>query len=119
MYLMLMDRAFKVSQYEKKYFKTNVYGNHRYLSSFWDSYNKNLIGVFNFTLNRLDYWKKCKKTKLVLKVLNQCYQAPHTFEDNGYLPSIIELPVNEEELFEEHYTICYLVTQLAVVHYIR
>ena len=91
-YLMAMEKAFRVSQYENRYFKENVYCSNRYLSSFWDSFNKNLIVLMNYCNGRVEYWRKMKQVKRILTVLNQCYQAPHTFEANGYLTSIIELP---------------------------
>jgi hypothetical protein len=87
-----MEKAFKVSQFDHKYFKAPVMGPNRYLSSFWDTFNKNITVLFNFSLNRAEYWLKQPALKDSIKLLNECYTAPHTFYANGYLPTIIELP---------------------------
>jgi len=89
-----MEKAFKVSQYLQKYFTNCVYGSNRYFTSFWDSFNKSLIVLFNYSVGRIDYWLKIKRTKQIIKLLNDCYNAPHTFLENGYLTTIIELPTS-------------------------
>jgi hypothetical protein len=51
--------------------------------------------------------------------MNSCYNAPHTFIENGFLTSIIELPQTDSEILSDLYLLCFLVTKLAVTHFIR
>lgn len=39
--------------------------------------------------------------------------------ENGYLSTIIELPKNEFELFSDIYLLNYLISELAVIHYLK
>jgi hypothetical protein len=87
-----MEQAFKISHFVKKYFSECVLESNRYLTSFWDSFNKNLVVLWNYSLARVDYWLKVKRTNHILKLLNDCYHSPHTFFENGYLTTIIDLP---------------------------
>lgn len=94
-YLIAMDRSFQNSEYIQKYFNAFLLGNNRYITSFWDTFNKNLIVIFNYTHNKMDYWLKIKRSKQIIQLLNDCYNAPYTFLQNGYLPTVIDIPQSE------------------------
>ena len=114
-----MDKAFQSSEYVQKYFNVFLLGNNRYISSFWDTFNKNLVVLFNYTQNRMDYWLRIKRTKQIIQLLNDCYNAPYTFLQNGYLPTVIDIPQSEQQVFSNLYVLLYLVTQLSVIHYLK
>ena len=78
-YLLNLEAGFQKSQFIQKYFHNFVYGTSRYLASFWDSISKNIIILFNHTINKTEYWMKIKRLKQIVQLMNNCYDAPHTF----------------------------------------
>ena len=74
-----MEIAFFKSHYIQKHFNNNVLGTSRYLSSFWDTFSRELGVLFNYTINKTYDWLKIKKTKQLFQMMNNCYHAPHTF----------------------------------------
>lgn len=116
---MAMEKAFKLSQFVQKYFSECVMGSHRYLTSFWDSFNKNITVLLNYSITRLEFWIKNRLTPQIIGLLTDCFNAPYTFLENGYLTTVIELPQNQGELLEDHFLVTYLVAELAVVHLLK
>jgi hypothetical protein len=118
-YCMAMEKAFKLSLFVQKYFTECVMGSSRYLTSFWDSFNKSIVVLLNYSLVRLDFWLKNRLAPQIIALLNDCYNAPYTFFENGYLTTVIDLPNNEGEVVEDHYLVVYLLAELAVVHFLK
>jgi hypothetical protein len=119
-YCLAMEKAFRLSQFDRLYFNKNVLDSHRYLSHFWDDYNRSLKVLLKHSLTRADHCTQAlTNSPHLLKVLTESQQAPHTFFSNGYLTALTSLPLDEEELLAEHHLLTYLVAELAVVHYLK
>jgi hypothetical protein len=74
-----MVKSFKSSLYVEKYFESSVFDNNRYLSAFWDNFNKNVICLFNYAVRQIKYWGGMKNLEETIRLMNNCYNAPHTF----------------------------------------
>ena len=114
-----MEAAFQKSQFIQKHFTSPVYGTNRYLTSFWDTISKNIEILFNFTLERTDYFLKIRRLKDIIQLTNNCYKAPSTFLENGFLTSVIDIPKSESEVFSDLYLLAFLATKLAVTLYLQ
>lgn len=118
-YCLVMRKAFKASHYVEAYFEAPFSEGYRYYSSFWDAFNKQLISLFIYANKQLKVWGGVRKLNDCLATLTQCCNAPHSFVENGYLCTIIDLPANEYELFSDLYLLNYLLVELAAVHLLK
>ncbi len=78
----------KDSNFIKLYFSQPIWDNQKYSNLYWDRINKILLDLIKLNNKNLDNWKKFEKLDEALLLLKDCYNAPETFVENGYLTSI-------------------------------
>jgi hypothetical protein len=91
----------------------------KYFSSFWDGFNKQLVTLFVYAGKQFKLWAGQRKLNDALSTVAQCTAAPHSFVENGYLCTILDLPRNDFELFSDLYLLNYLLTELAALHLLK